>query len=480
MLNRAIPVRWAWDPTTRCHVATEQIPLPAEIEAVSTGAFLGQLRDQEICPCCGGGALCLRLGLADAGLGAVFVQSPVFYCAASRRLLLTDQQAGDYRRRQECLRRDEQLLAIPSVVRSGIGQAVERRPIGSALHRALAGGSEGELRFHPLSRSWCVHPRRSGGGSALPDAVCFHDDALPAEITLKLEPGTRCNFRCGFCYGRHLEQGNLSWEAFSTLLDHVPGVRAVELTGEGEPLVNRQIFAMIAECSRRGLWTHVTTNGSLLDEAAAERLLLAGVASVAVSLESIDAERFAQIRQGGDLNKVLAGIETLARARRRLGRDVELSLWITVLRETLPELPAVGALVERLEIDCVEFQVLNRMEAYSRFYDARLRENHLDPAVLMQEAAERADLTPRVRQALSAAMVQGCDCDVFTHTVMVNWQGLVTPCCLLKAPDFPPLGNLLDTPFEEIWNSEHFRTFRFSLQHGIVWTSCDGCPAVAA
>jgi hypothetical protein len=135
--------------------------------------------------------------------------------------------------------------------------------------------------------------------------------------------------------------------------------------------------------------------------------------------------------------------------------------------------------VDRLEIDQLEFQVLNQMDAYARFYDARLQANALEPAV-MGALAEQAVLHPKVRSALVAAgaWYGGRDCDVFVHTAMVNWRGELTPCCLLKAPDFPALGSLLDLPFEKIWEAPRFRIFRFSLRHGIVPASCRGCAHV--
>lgn len=475
MLGFLVPLLWRQDSSSRFHTGKPQAPLPPELAELSRSPLLARTKTERTCPCCGGRALPLSVGLTDTAVGAVFVQSPLLYCTGTERFVLTASQAEEFRHRQRRLRDDEAASLPPA----DPGAAPGEPPLASTLQQLLAGSRE--LRYHAPARAWTVHPLPSRPPAGVPDGVCFHSGAFPGQITLKLEPGTRCNFTCGFCYGRHLEQGNLSWDAFLSLLGRVPGVRFVELTGEGEPLANKQIFRMVAECRRRGLGVHVTTNGSLLTDRSAERLLSSGATSVAVSLESVDEERFAQLRTGGSLPQVIEGIRALVRARERLGVSATLSLWVTLLRETLPELEALGEMVDRLGIDHLEFQVLNTMDAYARFYDARLRANALEPG-LVDALARQAVVHPKVRAALAAAGASygGRECDVFLQTAMVSWQGAVTPCCLLKAPDFPQMGNLHESTFEEIWESPRFRLFRFSLQHGIVLESCAGCARVAA
>lgn len=132
-------------------------------------------------------------------------------------------------------------------------------------------------------------------------------------------------------------------------------------------------------------------------------------------------------------------------------------------------------------IDSVQFQSLNTMDAYSRFYPSELQQNILSLSDMKQIADDSATL-PALQTALTDILswYQGKRCDIFMQSIMVNWQGMVTPCCFLKTPDFPAFGNInLDT-FESIWNREDYRFFRFALQHGVVLNNCHGCPSVAA
>ncbi len=88
------------------------------------------------------------------------------------------------------------------------------------------------------------------------------------------------------------------------------GVRKIRLTG-GEPLVRRGIMALINRLGARlgnGLdELTLTTNGSQLGRFA-EELIAAGVKRINVSLDTLDATKFAEITRWGRLDQVMAGI----------------------------------------------------------------------------------------------------------------------------------------------------------------------------
>jgi cyclic pyranopterin phosphate synthase len=95
------------------------------------------------------------------------------------------------------------------------------------------------------------------------------------------------------------------------------GVRKLRLTG-GEPLVRRNVMSLF-----RGLGRHiaegnldeltVTTNGSLLARYADE-LYDCGVRRLNVSLDTLDADKFAAITRWGRLDKVMEGLAAADRA----------------------------------------------------------------------------------------------------------------------------------------------------------------------
>ncbi len=143
-------------------------------------------------------------------------------------------------------------------------------------------------------------------------------DPFGRSITyLRVSVTDRCDFRCIYCMAEDmtflpkaeiltLEELDRLCSAFVRL-----GVRKLRLTG-GEPLVRKNVMSLV-----RGLSRHLgsgaldeltlTTNGSQLPRFAGE-LAAAGLRRVNVSLDTLDARKFAAITRWGRLEQVLDGL----------------------------------------------------------------------------------------------------------------------------------------------------------------------------
>lgn len=92
------------------------------------------------------------------------------------------------------------------------------------------------------------------------------------------------------------------------------GITKVRLTG-GEPLVRKDIVELVRRISTiEGVKDlSMTTNGILLSKYA-ESLKEAGLHRINISLDTLSPERYAEITRGGDIVKVLEGIEAAKKA----------------------------------------------------------------------------------------------------------------------------------------------------------------------
>jgi len=138
---------------------------------------------------------------------------------------------------------------------------------------------------------------------------------------LRISVTDRCNLRCRYCVpaaGVTLlpREDILSFEEVVEVTGVAVdmGVTKVRLTG-GEPLVRRDIsvlVGMLAEIEGiRDL--AMSTNGIFLAEHAAA-LAAAGLHRVNVSLDTMSPERYTEITGGGDIRRVLEGIEAAGQA----------------------------------------------------------------------------------------------------------------------------------------------------------------------
>lgn len=133
---------------------------------------------------------------------------------------------------------------------------------------------------------------------------------------IRLSITDRCDFRCQYCMAEEMtflpRQSVLSLEECARLVKVFVqlGVTKVRITG-GEPLVRKNALWLFEEIGQlNGLEELVlTTNGSQLSKQA-KQLYQAGVKRINISVDSLKPERFKQITRTGDLNKVLAGIDS--------------------------------------------------------------------------------------------------------------------------------------------------------------------------
>jgi cyclic pyranopterin phosphate synthase len=145
-------------------------------------------------------------------------------------------------------------------------------------------------------------------------------DPFARAITyLRVSVTDRCDFRCVYCMSEHMtflpKVDLLSLEELDRLCSAfiARGVNKLRLTG-GEPLVRRNIMTLVSSLSRHlasGALKELTltTNGSQLQKYAAA-LKKNGVTRINVSLDTLNAEKFRSITRWGELERVIAGIDS--------------------------------------------------------------------------------------------------------------------------------------------------------------------------
>lgn len=137
-----------------------------------------------------------------------------------------------------------------------------------------------------------------------------------------------CNLACTHCphpdfkQSEHYAGRSLAPEFCAKAVDEVAEagsgiVQQIRFTSEGEPLLHRRIFEMVADAvSRSGTVVSLTTNGVLLTPERIDALLSTGVHLVDVSIDAYRDETYARIRVRGDLAVTRANVERLIAAVR--------------------------------------------------------------------------------------------------------------------------------------------------------------------
>jgi cyclic pyranopterin phosphate synthase len=153
----------------------------------------------------------------------------------------------------------------------------------------------------------------------------------------------RCDLRCVYCMSEHMRFLPKAEVLSIDELDRLCGVfiglgtSKLRLTG-GEPLVRRGFMELVERLSRHldtGALDELTltTNGTRLAEHAADLARL-GVRRVNVSLDTLDPDTFRRLTRGGDIARVLAGLDAAAAA----GLKVKINT-VALARDNRAEIP---------------------------------------------------------------------------------------------------------------------------------------------
>jgi heme d1 biosynthesis radical SAM protein NirJ len=159
----------------------------------------------------------------------------------------------------------------------------------------------------------------------------------------------RCNLTCKHCYSISADTdfpGELSTEEVFRVMDDLRafGVPVLILSG-GEPLLRPDIFAISERAKAMRFYVGLSTNGTLIDAAMADRIAEVGYDYVGISLDGIGATHDAFRRQQGAFDASLTGMR-LCRERR-----LKVGLRFTLTLDNADQLPEMLRLVEDEDID---------------------------------------------------------------------------------------------------------------------------------
>ncbi len=162
---------------------------------------------------------------------------------------------------------------------------------------------------------------------------------------LRVSVTDRCDLRCLYCMSEHMtflpKAEVLTLEELDRLASTFValGVRKLRLTG-GEPLVRKGFMDLVASLSRHlrsGALDELTltTNGTQLERHAAD-LARHGVRRINVSLDTLKPDLFRKLTRGGDIGRVIAGIDAALAA----GIAVKINA-VALKADNAAELPAL-------------------------------------------------------------------------------------------------------------------------------------------
>jgi len=287
-----------------------------------------------------------------------------------------------------------------------------------------------------------------------------------------------CNLSCLHCRalsGEGPYPGELTTEECLRLVDDIASFAdpIIILTG-GEPMMRPDVYRIAEYGTGKGLRMVLATNGTLLSEERARRLVAAGIRRISISLDGADAETHDQFRGvKGSFDGGLRGI----RCAKKVGLEFQINT--TVTRHNLPQLPQILDLAVDLGAAAYHLFLLvptgrgkdlqgeaisshDYEEVLNWFYDQRDHVPlHLKVTCaphyyrILRQRAQREGKTVTTEHYGLDAVTRGCLGGV--SFCFISSTGRVQPCGYLELD----CGNVRDDSLESIWaNCRFFKDLR--------------------
>ncbi len=163
-------------------------------------------------------------------------------------------------------------------------------------------------------------------------------------LTLAIESTAKCNLFCPMCPRENIyfPPKDMELAVFKKIIDE--GKDCLEFAvpyGVGEPLLNPELYDMLAYCKSVGVPTGISTNATILTEEASRRLILSGLDYIIFAVDGATRETYEKYRKGGDFEKVRRNILGFLSVKKQLRSKIFCIIQMVRLKDNRHEIPDV-------------------------------------------------------------------------------------------------------------------------------------------
>jgi len=184
--------------------------------------------------------------------------------------------------------------------------------------------------------------------------VEFLETGNTSPVLIEVDPSNACNHACSFCLSSYIHFDKYKGtETFSRAVmprdmlmglcqDFVDmGVRAVNWTGGGEPLMNRHLKEAIEFCGSRGIKMGMFTNGTLMDKWDMFDTLVDNMTWIRFSIDAGTRDTYNNVRRARgrqNWDKMVENLTKLVEVNNSKGKKIDIGVGYVVSPDTYHEI----------------------------------------------------------------------------------------------------------------------------------------------
>lgn len=292
---------------------------------------------------------------------------------------------------------------------------------------------------------------------------------------LMIEPTNKCNLKCITCSRESIENfGEMDFTTFKKIIDIFPKVKNIKFHGLGEPLLAKDAIKMLEYLRSKSIKTIIVSN--LQWKNIDISYLMKLIDHIYISYHALTKQQYYKICGNGDWDLLHNNIERIKKEK----GDVDVVLNYVCTKENIHTISNMIDRASDLGIKNVRFQIVQNWEdsieknAYRRVDNLRI-----DNVAYISKQFSNAIAKSKTLNI--AVEIVGNDEFDYNHCVWpfsrayITWSGEVVPCCMRPTPKFT-MGNILETDFSQIWESDKYIELRDNLSTGKPGIMCYKCP----
>jgi len=288
---------------------------------------------------------------------------------------------------------------------------------------------------------------------------------------------TRCYLRCIMCehtYWRDKAYLNrdLKLEDFKRIVDDIPSLKWIDLTGRGSAFLNRDFMKIVRHCKEKGLYVDFSHDFFRITGEEMRELIDLGVDRIFWSFDGVSRETYEKVRVGADYGKVIENVQRFVGLKKEMGSPLpELCFRYCFFKDNAHEVTSIPAFLNSLVDNVRDYGDEPSINIVALL---EFKETKDWACEISKEDVEHTDRESKTYGFKNYwAHITHIEEDKAPLDYCTFWSepyimitGHVVSCCsVLMGNDMPKLeelafGNIYEQSLREIWNSDKYKKFR--------------------
>jgi MoaA/NifB/PqqE/SkfB family radical SAM enzyme len=341
-----------------------------------------------------------------------------------------------------------------------------------------------EPKYHEKGIRWLFNLRlfETLYCTRTPEVLQYLFSKKPYPEFCEIEVTTTCDMKCKLCEHTYWNTPprSMSLEEFKLIIDQLPNLRWIGMTGIGQSMLNKDYLNMIKYVKDKGAYVENFDNFKWITPEVSAAMINMGLDKLYASVDAAKEETFKKIQEGAEWESVLANIRFFDSYKRERNLHFpELWFHFIVTKENVDEMEDYLQMIHNLniEVECVQFTKM--LHPFKEVEGMQVEISDQKKLSLMRKASELGlRISFNINTADESVKAPISECTVWTQPFIFA-DGTVIPCCSQNEQNDRAfqiktcMGNILTDGMRKVWTN--FQCLVDKLNSGEIPEACTRC-----